>query len=118
MVSQRIRFARFFGGLLLPPGDLADLYWGALELYLPPYDWHRDIDREVPASGSFFQLFGFDGIPVWIGDPRTVRMAIGSVVIWQSVGFYMVLFLAAMEAIPDSFYEAAIIDGANRWHQF
>ena len=53
-----------------------------------------------------------------MGDPRTVRMAIAAVVIWQAAGFYMVLFLAAMEAIPISFYEAALIDGANRWHQF
>jgi N-acetylglucosamine transport system permease protein len=66
----------------------------------------------------FFQLFGFDGIPVWVGDPRTVRMSIGTVVVWQSAGFYMILFLAAMEGIPNSFYEAATLDGANRWHQF
>ena len=67
---------------------------------------------------GFFQLFGFEGIPVWTGDPRTVRVAIGSIVVWQAVGFYMVLFLAAMEAIPQTFYEAAILDGATRWHQF
>jgi N-acetylglucosamine transport system permease protein len=66
----------------------------------------------------FFQLFGFDGIPVWAGDPRTIRMAIGTVVVWQSAGFYMILFLAAMEGIPNSFYEAATLDGASRWHQF
>jgi N-acetylglucosamine transport system permease protein len=66
----------------------------------------------------FFQLFGFDGIPVWVGDPRTVRMSIGTVVVWQSTGFYMILFLAAMEGIPNSFYEATTLDGANRWHQF
>jgi len=45
-------------------------------------------------------------------------MALGRWVVWQSVGFYMVLFLAAMEAIPQTFYEAAVIDGATRWHQF
>jgi N-acetylglucosamine transport system permease protein len=66
----------------------------------------------------FFQLFGFDGIPVWVGDPRMVRISIGTVVVWQSTGFYMILFLAAMEGIPNSFYEAATLDGANRWHQF
>ena len=66
----------------------------------------------------FFRLLGFEGIPVWIGDSRTVRYGIGAVVVWQSVGFYMVLFLAAMEAIPQTFYEAAVIDGATRWHQF
>jgi N-acetylglucosamine transport system permease protein len=66
----------------------------------------------------FFQLLGFEGIPIWLGDPKTVKIGIGSVVVWQAVGFYMVLFLAAMEAIPQTYYEAAIIDGAGRWHQF
>jgi N-acetylglucosamine transport system permease protein len=66
----------------------------------------------------FFQLLGFSGIPVWMGDPTTVRWAIGAVVVWQAVGFYMIIFLAAMEAIPVTFYEAAILDGAGRFRQF
>jgi multiple sugar transport system permease protein len=37
---------------------------------------------------------------------------------WQGVGFQMLIFLAALQEIPDSFYEAADIDGANTWQQF
>jgi multiple sugar transport system permease protein len=38
--------------------------------------------------------------------------------IWQGVGFQMVIFLAGLQEIPDSLYEAAQIDGANKWQQF
>ncbi len=54
----------------------------------------------------------------WLGDPDTVLWAIAAVVIWQSVGFYMVIFIAGMQSIPTSFYEAATLDGASRWTSF
>lgn len=62
---------------------------------------------------------GLDGLQrSWLGDPSTAIWAIAGVVIWQSVGFYMVLFVAGMQSIPTSFYEAAMLDGANRWTTF
>jgi N-acetylglucosamine transport system permease protein len=54
----------------------------------------------------------------WLGNPTTAIWCIASVVIWQGVGFYMVLFVAGIQGIPGSFYEAATLDGANRWTQF
>jgi N-acetylglucosamine transport system permease protein len=119
MINQRIRFAKFFRVTFFFPQVISLISIGVLWSYI----YHPTIGIVTSIAQFlrlewFFQLFGFDGIPVWIGDPRTVRGAIASVVIWQAAGFYMVLFLAAMEAIPMSFYEAAIIDGANRWQQF
>ena len=49
----------------------------------------------------------------WLADPDTVFWAIAAVAVWSSVGFYMVIFLASMQSIPTSFYEAAILDGAS-----
>jgi len=54
----------------------------------------------------------------WLGDPRTTLYAIIATSIWYSLGFYIVLFLAGMQSIPRSFYEAASIDGASGWQQF
>jgi len=54
----------------------------------------------------------------WLGDPRTALWAVAAVIIWQAVGFYMVLFIAGVQSIPTTFYEAAIIDGATRWSAF
>jgi len=54
----------------------------------------------------------------WLGDRGTVFGAVLAVVVWQSVGFYMVLFVAGMQAIPIDYYEAARVDGANSWDVF
>jgi N-acetylglucosamine transport system permease protein len=54
----------------------------------------------------------------WLTDPSTVLWAIAAVAVWSGVGFYMVILLAAMQNIPTSFYEAALLDGASRWTSF
>ena len=58
------------------------------------------------------------GNHAWIGSTSAAIWCIAAVAIWQSVGFYMVLFIAAIQGIPSSFYEAATLDGANRWTSF
>jgi len=119
MINQRIRFSKFFRVTFFFPQVISIISIGVLWSYIyhPTIGVLTSLSRALGLE-PFFQLLGFEGIPVWMGDPRTVRFAIAAVVVWQATGFYMVLFLAAMEAIPQSFYEAAVIDGANRWHQF
>ncbi|GIG92872.1 carbohydrate ABC transporter permease [Plantactinospora endophytica] len=53
--------------------------------------------------------------PTWLGDPRTAFWAVLAVMVWANVGFYVVLFGAAMQAIPKDIYEAVMLDGASRW---
>ena len=54
----------------------------------------------------------------WLGDPDVALPFIMLLHLWRNVPFYGVAFLAAMQAIPRSLYEAADIDGANAWHKF
>ncbi|MFI8232898.1 carbohydrate ABC transporter permease [Streptomyces sp. NPDC085900] len=54
----------------------------------------------------------------WLNEPNMVLWALMVAVIWQGVGFYLVLFSAAMQSIPKDIYEAALIDGANRNQSF
>ncbi len=54
----------------------------------------------------------------WLGNSDTIFWAIAAVVVWSSIGFYMVIFMSSMQSIPTSFYEAATIDGASRSRQF
>jgi ABC-type sugar transport system permease subunit len=54
----------------------------------------------------------------WLGDPQAAFPFIVMLHLWRNVPFYAVAFLAAMQAIPTSFYEAAEIDGANAWRRF
>ncbi|QUI22960.1 sugar ABC transporter permease [Vallitalea pronyensis] len=54
----------------------------------------------------------------WLTNPNTALMAVGMVIIWRGLGYYMVIYLAGLQNIPESLYEAARIDGANRFKQF
>jgi multiple sugar transport system permease protein len=54
----------------------------------------------------------------WLGDPRTAMPAIILVAVWKSFGYNMVIFVAGLQAIPVSLYEAARIDGAGFWRRF
>jgi N-acetylglucosamine transport system permease protein len=53
--------------------------------------------------------------PTWLGDPRTAFWCVLAVMVWSNVGFYVVLFGAAMSAVPRDIYEAVMLDGASRW---
>lgn len=55
---------------------------------------------------------------VWIGDKSTVFGALLTVWVWCSIGFYMLLYIAAIEGISKDVFEAAEIDGAGPWNQF
>ncbi len=50
----------------------------------------------------------------WLGEETTARWAVMFVIVWGFVGFYMVLFIAAIKGVPAEIYDAARIDGAGR----
>ncbi|MFJ7150794.1 carbohydrate ABC transporter permease [Streptomyces sp. NPDC100445] len=54
----------------------------------------------------------------WLNEPNMVLWALMLVVVWHGVGFYLVLFSAAMQSVPRDIYEAALIDGASRGQSF
>ncbi|NOT33066.1 MAG: sugar ABC transporter permease [Candidatus Eisenbacteria bacterium] len=56
--------------------------------------------------------------PAWLLDPRTALPAIMAMDVWTASGYYMVIFLAGLEAIPHDLYDAARIEGASNWIQF
>lgn len=54
----------------------------------------------------------------WLGNPNVALYALAVVWIWWSAGYGMVIYLAALQDIPQEFYDAAAIDGANGWQRF
>lgn len=54
----------------------------------------------------------------WLGDSRTALGAIIVVLIWQAFGYYMVMYIAGIDSIPQELYEAAEVDGASPFKQF
>lgn len=59
-------------------------------------------------------LDAFDSFP-WLGDTRTAMAAVIFVMVWAGVGFYMILFVAAIKGVDKEVYEAARLDGAGRF---
>ena len=75
-----------------------------------------------PSWGVLNGILGFFNLEAlqhtWLGEKETVVIALIIVWVWVSVGFYMVLFIAAIEGISKDIYEASTIDGAMPWQQF
>jgi len=65
---------------------------------------------------SILNLFGKEGI-LWKGE-QNVIMSLIIAMVWQAIGYYMVMYMASMSAVPASLYESAGLDGANRRTQF
>ncbi|MER6916423.1 sugar ABC transporter permease [Streptomyces sp. NPDC000594] len=75
-----------------------------------------------PNDGMLNALLGSVGLDSWqsswLGEKSIALWCISAVMVWGHVGFYVVLFSAAMASIPRDIYEAALLDGANRFHTF
>ncbi len=73
---------------------------------------------DIGLYNIFFRLIGLDLNRYWLGDPDVAFSLIVMLHLWRNVPFYGVAFLAAMQAIPKSYYEAAEIDGAGALRRF
>ena len=73
-----------------------------------------------PRYGLLNQALGWFGVPGvdWLGDPAWAMPAIILMAAWKNFGFQTLVFLAALQAIPERLYEAARLDGAGGWEQF
>lgn len=72
-----------------------------------------------PRLGLLNYLLGLIGIqgPAWLLDPNWAMPAIIITSVWKDIGFVMIMFLAGLQGIPQEYYEAAEMDGANGWQR-
>ncbi len=73
-----------------------------------------DIDRGM--LNSILNMFGKEGI-LWKGEQHVI-LSLVIAMVWQAIGYYMVMYMASMSAVPGSLYESAGLDGADRITQF
>lgn len=66
---------------------------------------------------SILALFNISG-PAWLGDPNFAMLGIILMSVWKFFGYNMVIFIAGIQGIPNTLYEAAKMDGANSWQCF
>lgn len=81
--------------------------------------WRMIFEPNFGVLNEILRSLGLrDWTQLWLADRNLVMPCIIVVSIWQSMGFFMMIFFAAMQGIPQDLYESASIDGANVWHRF
>ncbi len=75
-----------------------------------------------PTTGLLNSLFDFLKLDflkkLWMGDSTIAIYSLAGALIWQAIGYYMVMYMAAMSSIPESLYESAGLEGAGRIQKF
>ena len=109
LLNQSIRFkhlyrAIYFVPVVAPTVALA-LLWGWL--YEPNFGIFNAVLRVVGIHG-----------PAWLGTTRWALPSVIIMAIWAGLGFQIVIFLAGLQAVPQEYYEASAIDGANSLQKF
>ncbi len=79
--------------------------------------WNWLFEPNVGLINFTLKLFGISP-KQWLNDPHWAIVALIIVGVWKRVGYNMVLFLAGLQSIPKTYYEAAMIDGASNFKRF
>ena len=75
-------------------------------------------DPNTGLLNNLLALFNLENLQkMWLGDQKIAIFSIGGALIWQAIGYYMVMYMASMASIPESFYEASALEGAGRIRQ-
>ena len=121
LLNSRVRGIRFFRAAYFIP-TVAGVVGVAIiwkQLLDQTVGWvNYVITLTVDFLNSTFGLAIVDPKVGWLSDPATALPIIAVVFAWTVVGFNSILFLAGLQGVPGDLYEAAMIDGANRWRRF
>ncbi len=110
ILSFNIRFKNFFKGVLFFPYLLNGVAIGFIFLVFFRPDGTLDTLLQVIGLGHLSQG--------WLLNPNIINISLAGASLWRYMGFNFIIFLGAISSIGKDIYEAADIDGANRWHQF
>lgn len=108
LVNQKLKGIVVFRTLFFSPVVVSLVAWTIVWGFL------------LQANGTINGFLGWIGIegPNWLRGPTTAMISVVVVQVFKNVGLNMVLFLAALQGVPNELYEAAHVDGASRFKQF
>ncbi len=81
------------------------------------YVWKALLEPSFGLMNTVLRWMGLPG-PGWLADPNWALNGIVVMSVWRDLGFYMVIFMAGLQAIPREILEASTVDGASRWQRF
>ena len=79
--------------------------------------WRYLFNTKYGVVNALLDTLGLHPVD-WLGDPHWAMPTIIAFAVWKNFGYNMIIFLAGLQAIPPTLYEAARIDGASPWRQF
>lgn len=80
--------------------------------------WRWIFNADFGLLNDFLYQIGISNLPRWLSDPKWALTAIVILSVWKDVGFSTVMFMAGLQSIPTTVYEAAQLDGASAWRTF
>jgi raffinose/stachyose/melibiose transport system permease protein len=105
VLDGKLRLSPFFRSAFFVPMVLSTVVVGLL--------WSTILNSQVGPLKAVLEGLGAKTTPDWLGDPSIAMATLCGVIVWQFVGLYMIIFLAALQNIPEELLEAAEIDGAG-----
>ncbi len=109
LTREKIRAKGLFRVIFYIPNILSAVVIAAI--FSAIYDPSRGL------ANSLLSLVGIEPV-MWLGNRSVVIYSIAIAMIWQATGYYMVMYMSSMSAVPHSLYEAADIEGASRKTKF
>ena len=88
-----------------------------VSLAVAAFAWSYLLDPQIGLLNHWLRIFGIQLGNV-LQDPSLAMPTVALVAVWKSFGFYLVIFIAGLQEIPSSLYEAARVDGATAWQRF
>ena len=79
--------------------------------------WQQLLGVETGLLNRMLTDLGFARVG-WLTNPKIAMISIAIMATWKNVGLYVILFLVGLQAVPQSYYEAAKVEGASSWQQF
>lgn len=110
ILSFNVKFKNFFKGALFFPYLLNGVAVAFIFQYFFQQNGTLDTVLKFLGLGKFIQL--------WLGNPHIINFSLAGTSIWRYIGGNFIIFLGTITSIDSEIYEAAEIDGANRWVQF
>lgn len=106
ILTKKIKGARFFRSAFFMPMVMSTVVVGLL--------WSTILNSQAGIINTILENIGLEKFAHdWLGNPKYAMYTVSAVIIWQFIGFYMIIFLAALQNIPEEIMEAADIDGAS-----